>query len=982
MSEKNSVLRGTSQKEEDALRPDDSENLAVLQVRYRELQLRLTTLEQKNKELAAEVHSQQARALLLSHKLQDLQSGMTGMLFAPFQYARGLYRKLGKRYRVHAVAVHQLERNGKVSWRSTGEDPQFLLAADLRWQRLSGWYWLNLSIHAKEELDACFFFDFGETRGFNQRNSVSIKLPAKGTVRLPFFVPLDCRAIRFDPCQRPMSFDMELKGLVRLALRPDSVSQAASRSWEILGGAGGNWGSMVPVSAVSTSSHDEYQWASQSVDPGLQLQLPGGIARRGWYRVDLSMRSTVRHGIAKLYMNYGDGYSERDSASLPYVSGDMMSRLVYIPSDARSIRFDPLERVADFAVQHLNGTCVTQTEAKAAMLAKLTECEEFFGLSMNEIWDTLAKSSREHQRDPLLECYERYQKAHAVSRDSLSYAEWIARNEGHWFDAGTVRAQQEQFVVRPKISIVMPTYNTPVTLLRAAIDSVLNQSYENWQLCIADDNSSDSRVREELSKYVELDHRIRVVLREENGHISEASNSAIGLADGDFIALLDHDDLLAKHALHYVVHYLQKNPTAKIIYSDEDKIDEKGVRSEPHFKPDWNPDLFFSQNYVSHLGVYRRDIIQKIGGFRKGVEGSQDYDLLLRCLPFVGASEIIHIPMVLYHWRTVEGSTAKSADHKSYTEDAGIRALQDFVVARGMNGVKVESGLAPNTYRLRYPISQPAPLVSLLIPTRDRVELVRTCVSSILEKSDYRSFEIIIIDNESCLPETLEYFESIQKTEPSVKVISYPHPFNYSAINNFGARFAAGEIIGLINNDIEVISPGWLSEMVGHAMRPEIGCVGAKLYYGDDTIQHAGVIVGLGGVAGHSHKYFPRDASGYFHRLKVIQNFSAVTAACLLVRKSVYMEVGGLEENGLKVAFNDVDFCLKVRNAGYRNLWTPYAELYHHESKSRGQEDTPEKMARFAAEIEFVQKKWGKDLTIDPCYSRNLTLAREDFSIS
>jgi GT2 family glycosyltransferase len=428
------------------------------------------------------------------------------------------------------------------------------------------------------------------------------------------------------------------------------------------------------------------------------------------------------------------------------------------------------------------------------------------------------------------------------------------------------------------------------------------------------------------------------------------------------------------------VEAINNNPQAKIIYSDEDKINLMGERVEPHFKSDWNPDLFFSQNYVSHLGIYQRELIEKIKGFRVGFEGSQDQDLLLRCLPHVQENEIIHVAKILYHWRVSEGSTALNAGEKSYTTDAGIKALEDYFAQLKLD-VRVSEGVAPNLYRLYYPIPTPEPLVSLIIPTRDMLPVLQPCIRSILDKTTYQNYEIIILDNESIEEETLAFFEEIQKEDTRIKVLPYHYPFNYSAINNYAVEHVKGELIGLINNDIEVISPDWLTEMVSHALRPEIGCVGAKLYFDDDTIQHAGVIVGLGGVAGHSHKHFYRDAPGYFYRLRIVQNLSAVTAACLIIRKSIFEQVGGLEEQNLAVAFNDVDFCLKVRTAGYRNLWTPYAELYHHESKSRGAEDTPEKIARFNKEIAFMKTKWGNTLQIDPYYNQNLTLSREDFSM-
>lgn len=572
---------------------------------------------------------------------------------------------------------------------------------------------------------------------------------------------------------------------------------------------------------------------------------------------------------------------------------------------------------------------------------------------------------------------------HTRAITKSSYDEWIKRVETPSLPSlMTIKSTLHSMNHKPMISIIMPVYDTPEIYLRECIDSVIAQSYPHWELCIADDKSPNELVRKILSEYEQKDNRIHVVYRQENGHISRASNSALAIATGDFVALLDHDDVLTKHALYFMALAINETPDVQILYSDEDKIDESGVRSNPHFKSDWNPDLFYSQNYVSHLGIYRRDLLNHIGGFRTEVEGSQDQDLLLRCLPHVQEKHIIHVPRVLYHWRMLEGSTALASDEKSYTTKAGIKALNDYFKDNGPQGITIEAGLVANTYRVRWPIPDPAPLVSLLIPTRDKKTITETAVNSIIEKTTYQNYEILILDNGSIEPETLQWFEAIQQKDLRVKVIRYDHPFNYSAINNFGVTCAQGSMIGLINNDIEVISPDWLSEMVSHASRQDIGCVGAKLYYSNDTLQHGGVILGIGGVANHSHKHTNRKSPGYFARLIVPQNLSAVTAACLLVRREVYEQVGGLDEENLKVAFNDVDFCLKVRDAGYRNLWTPYAELYHHESISRGSEDTPEKKKRFLKENEFMQKKWRKILTEDPYYNKNLTKVREDFSIS
>lgn len=563
-----------------------------------------------------------------------------------------------------------------------------------------------------------------------------------------------------------------------------------------------------------------------------------------------------------------------------------------------------------------------------------------------------------------------------------NYDKWVRRYDTLTDDDRIdIRLLIERLEFRPLISIVTPVYNTPIEFLDKAIWSVRRQLYPNWELCLADDKSPNQEVRDLLLRHAEQDKRIKLVFRDTNGHISLASNSALELATGEFVGFLDHDDTLSEHALYYVAQAINDNPGVQLLYSDEDKIDKQGRRFAPHFKSDWNPDLFFTYNCFCHFGTYRRDLLAKVGGFRVGVEGSQDYDLVLRCLLHVQPYEITHIPWVLYHWRALAGSTARGTEEKKYTRAAGLKALRDHFVSVGHDNCVVENGPLPNIYRIRYPVPSPEPLVSLVIPTRDRLDLLEICVRSILEKTTYTNYEIMIIDNQSVEPETLAFFSRIQKEGPRVRVLLYDQPFNYSAISNFGVQNATGSIIGLINNDTRVISPDWLTEMVSHACRPEIGCVGAKLYYADETIQHAGIILGLGGSACHTHRCFPRGAPGYLGRLLVAQDLSAVTGACLVVRKEIYERVGGLNEQ-LAVAFNDVDFCLKVRAAGCRNLWTPYAELYHYESRSRGYEDAPEKYERFSRESNYMKAVWGDKLFNDPYYNPNLTVDRDDFSLA
>jgi O-antigen biosynthesis protein len=562
------------------------------------------------------------------------------------------------------------------------------------------------------------------------------------------------------------------------------------------------------------------------------------------------------------------------------------------------------------------------------------------------------------------------------------YEKWCRQHEALGeADLAAIQNHIVAFTKRPVISVVMPVYDTPEALLAKAIQSVLDQLYPHWELCIADDASPQPHVRAVLDAFAAKDPRIRVTYRPSNGHICEATNTALGMATGEFVALFDHDDVLAPTALYEVAAEIDAHPGAQFIYSDEDKIDAEDHRFDPYFKPDWNPDLNHGQNYTSHLSVYRTDLIRSLGGFRKGYEGSQDWDLNLRAIERIPVSAIRHIPKLLYHWRAVPGSTALQLAEKSYPVEAARMALEDHFVRLGE---VVEMLPVPGDHwRIKYPVPAPAPLVSLIIPTRNALPFVRRAVESIRSTTNYPRYEIIIVDNDSDDAEALAYFEDIsRKADPGVRVMAYHEPFNYSAINNRAVREARGEIVGFLNNDVEAINGDWLSEMVSHAVRAGIGAVGAMLYYPYpiNTVQHAGVVLGLGGVAGHPFKEFPRGDQGQKNRLRLVQNYSAVTAACLLIRKDRFLEVGGFNEKDLPIAFNDVDLCCKLISAGYRNLWTPYAEFFHHESATRGVENTPEKKARFQSEIDYMMNTWGDLLMADPAYNPNLTLVGEDFS--
>lgn len=713
-------------------------------------------------------------------------------------------------------------------------------------------------------------------------------------------------------------------------------------------------------------------YLSEGDDPCFRL---GSSLPPGWYMAEVQMQVTDGMADARFYLDAGDGESEVMSYGLPIRSGRLAKRLLKLSAKSR-LRFDPMSRSGVFTLQHFRLVRVTQRMALNRLYKKLQSLP-------------MPPASVGGDMRNLDECCLAYDALFEPRRpgDTVSYERWLEDIESP--QILSLEQQKEEMSAwdsRPVISVLLPTYNTPEVLLRECIDSVLGQTYPYWQLCIADDASTLPEVRAVIEEYALADSRICFTQRKHNGHISECSNSALELASGEFVALLDHDDCLPAHALFEVVKAIKAHPQAQIIYSDEDKLDLQGRRCNPFFKPDWSPDLLYSQNYMTHLLVYRHQLLREVGGFRKGYEGSQDYDLLLRCiasLPEATQKNILHIPKVLYHWRMTEQSTAMGHERKDYATPAALRALQDFM-DQCHPGADVEV-VQPGIYRTRWPLPTMEPLVSLIIPTRDGLDELRTCIESIWEKTTYSNFEILVVDNQSTCLDTLAYIRELEinaKYKGRVRVLKYNHPFNYSAINNFAAAHASGDILGLINNDVEVIDGGWLSEMISHALRSEIGCVGAKLYYPDGSLQHAGVVLGIGGVAGHSHKYFPGNSEGYFGRLRTQHNVSAVTGAALIVRKAVFDKVGGLDEERLTVAFNDVDFCLKVRQAGYRNLWTPFAGLYHHESKTRGAENTPEKAARFAAECNVMMERWGNYLKNDCFYNKNLTLVAEDYSLS
>jgi O-antigen biosynthesis protein len=525
------------------------------------------------------------------------------------------------------------------------------------------------------------------------------------------------------------------------------------------------------------------------------------------------------------------------------------------------------------------------------------------------------------------------------------------------------------------ISIIVPLYNTPLNFLREMVASVQGQTYSNWQLCLADGSDADhGEVEQFCRSAAEQDSRICYQRLAKNEGISGNTNAALALSTGEYIALLDHDDQLHPAALYEVMQAITAQG-ADFVYTDENTFHNTPKDAfSPNYKPDFAPDTLRSYNYICHLTVFARRLMDKVGVFRSACDGSQDYDLILRLTE--QAEKIVHVPHVLYYWRASEQSTAADISAKPYVMAAAKKALSDHLERVGLIGEVLDSAV-PSTYRIRYAL-QGEPLISILIPSCDHWETLKRCVDSILEKSTYRKFEIIIIENNSTQQETFAYYKTLEN-QSQVRVIRWQDKFNYSAINNFGASHAKGDYFLLLNNDVSVITPEWLEEMLMFAQRDEVGAVGALLYYPSDKVQHAGIIVGIGGVAENAFKNARRGDFGYMSRLSIAQNLSAVTAACLLVSRKAYEQVGGLDE-GFEVAFNDVDFCMQLRKAGYLNVFTPYAQLYHYESESRGAENTPEKRKRFQGEIARFQTRWQAEMSAgDPYYNPNLSLRSTDF---
>lgn len=540
------------------------------------------------------------------------------------------------------------------------------------------------------------------------------------------------------------------------------------------------------------------------------------------------------------------------------------------------------------------------------------------------------------------------------------YRKWIEEQENDVID--------KKFKYKPLISFIIPVYNVSRELLSECLDSILNQSYQNFEICLADDCSSNEETLEVLREYEKKYDQVKVVYRKENGHISEASNSALEIASGDFIGLVDNDDVLDKDALYYVVKELNADKTLDMIYSDEDKLDFEGRRCFPHFKSDFALDTLLSSNYICHFTVLRKKIVDKIGGFRSEYNGAQDYDLFLRVID--ETRKICHIPKILYHWRMTKGSTSSSGGNKNYAYVAGKKALEDYFKRNKIQTLVHLIG-EPQMYRVEY-LYKKEPSISIIIPTKDKSQVLDVCLKSIYEKTNYKNYEVIVIDNNSQKEETFVLLDDYKRKYHNFNYFTYQCEFNYSYLNNEAVKKANGDYVVLLNNDTEVISPNWLHDMVGYASQEHVGCVGAKLLYPNRTIQHAGVVIGVGGIAMHANVSTGEDNFGYFGRLVSVYDWSCVTAACLMVKKSKYLEVAGLDEK-LKVAYNDVDFNLKLLEKGYSHVVLPDVKLFHYESLSRGNDMRADQIKRFKEETDYMCDKWGEILLSDKYYNPNLS---------
>jgi len=729
-----------------------------------------------------------------------------------------------------------------------------------------------------------------------------------------------------------------------------------------------------------------------SNDPQLHISCLQNICKNELCLTFLvKIRSLTERNIdPKLYLDYGAGFSEESSFNLLQIDNNYWMGVLPMPFLIDAIRLDPSSSRGQAEITDLNLKAFNTDEAFDAIFGKTGPIDEIINLAkltarLSQRRRGQSKSQhlafRSHASAIFIESLAKYLNTTPHSKQ-IEYEDWVSKYDSITEkDIEIMHEKLSEFSVKPLFSIILPVYNTDATLLKDVINSILSQTYPFFELCIADDASPNENVRKIIEAEAEQDERIKYIFRTENGHISQCSNSALSLATGDFVVLVDHDDLIPKHALWVIAHYINNYPDKKIFFSDEDKIDEDGKRQDPYFKGSFDQYLLYGHNLVSHLGVYELNLVKSIGGFRKGFEGSQDYDLILRCFEHCGADKIMHIPHVLYHWRMVPGSTAISANQKNYAIIAAENALNEHFRRTNLPFVSTNGRAAGNTsIGVNKNDKLKEPLISIIIPTRDGGEYLRKCIDSIDIQTN--NVELIIIDNGSTDLSTLRYIEQLNFSRKAI-TLRYPHEFNFSKINNFGAENAKGEILCFLNDDTEVLSSNWLSRARTLLNIHSVGIVGARLLYPDATVQHFGIYIGLGPhkVAGTPHVGLDATDPGYFSKAFLTQQFSAVTAACMFIRKQDFLKVGGFEPQ-LRVAYNDVDLCLKIRCCGLQVVCDADIELIHKESKTRGADTTPERRARLDQEAQWMREKWKDILDTDPFFNSNFDNERNGFSLS
>ncbi|MCA8466053.1 glycosyltransferase family 2 protein [Burkholderia cepacia] len=734
-----------------------------------------------------------------------------------------------------------------------------------------------------------------------------------------------------------------------------------------------------PVRDLALSGATPFDWTSTGEHPVFDLEPEGGeeAVPSGWVYVESRMIRRGAHLVARLYVDTGSGFSDLESFVIPAARSGNIKQVIRIPRNTRRLRLSPMRGEGAVRLEFFKITKISSVERIARMVEwTIGDIIKFKDTGRARKYNITLGRMLTDLNGAYADCAKL--RFHSVPLDYRSYVEKF--DVLHQSDIASIRRHMASFAKHPLISILVPVRGVSPEYLEPAIESILVQLYGNWELCIAVDGVDVSGIAEFLKSVSEKDDRVKIVFMNSGGYASAAANAALGLATGEFSAILDQNDVISSHALYLIALKINENDDVNIIYSDSDEIDERGIRDNVLFKSSWNPDLFFSCDMISRSAAYRTSLLREIGGFRVEYEGGQDIDLTLRCVKNSTSSQICHIPRVLYHFRRFGESGSTDADAEGDACNAKERALSEFF--KEQPGVKVSRGELAGTYRVRYPIPAPAPKVTVIIPTRDGGLLLKKCIFSIFDGTAYENLEIVVVDNQSKDRETIDFLQSLSLRD-NVTVLKYDFPFNYSSINNFAENHASGDVLCFLNDDVEAIEPDWLAEMVSHALRPDIGAVGAKLLYADGFVQHAGVVMGIGGFASHAHRLYPSTHPGYAGRAALVQNFTAVTGACLVMRREIFRAIDGFDEENLPVAFNDVDLCLRVREAGYRVVWTPYAVLHHFESYSRGDDQmSAEKRARFNREKGFMLSRWNTDRLDDPYYNQNLTLDREDFTIA